>query len=94
MTKKALLYKYKEKRKEEKKMENEELLVKRALEGKKIFSEKGFFKKINLESLREELEALAPEDWLKLCYISDAPDPDGWCRYINFYGFGYSCLFL
>lgn len=93
MTKKALLYKYKEKRKEEKKVENEELLVKRALEGKKIFSEKGFFKKINLESLREELEALAPEDWLKLCYISDAPDPDGWCRYINFYGFGYSCLF-
>lgn len=93
MTKKEILYKYKEKRKEEKKMETEELLVKRALEGKKIFSEKGFFKKINLQSLREELEALAPEDWLKLCYISDAPDPDCWCRYINFYGFGYSCLF-
>lgn len=45
MTKKEILYNCKEKRKEEKKVENEELLVKRALEGKKVFSEKGFFKK-------------------------------------------------
>ncbi|MCT7792454.1 MAG: hypothetical protein N4Q99_00315 [Lactobacillus iners] len=64
-------------------MKNEELLVKRALEGETIDTKKGFFKKINLSSLRKELDKLSESEWVKLCHMSS----NG-----SFYGFG--CLEL